>query len=163
MAEQTNEQTKTEQVINVTQKVMDLDTLTELTLVKQFTFTPVADAASALALLGNDAAKFMEIVNAGLKDFQRESVRENAEPWHTFAKDGETGEESETINGPYTGTPVNMETVGPVVLNLAKMFGFTKGASLEAKRAAKAKAWETIKASPAILDALKPKQAEATA
>lgn len=142
--------------ITVTQKVMDLETLNEVTLAKQFDFTPVTNAASALALLGNDAAKFMEIVNAGLVDFQRNAVRENAEPWHTFVKD-ETGEDTETLNGPYAGTPVNMDQAGPVVLNLAKMFGFVKGATLEAKRAAKAKAWDTIKQSPAILDALKPK------
>lgn len=143
--------------INVTRNVMDLDTLTEVTLVKQFEFTPVADAASALALLGNDAGKFMEIVNAGLVDFQRNAVRDNDAPWHTFAKDEASGEDSETINGPYAGTPVNMELAGPLVLNFAKMFGFVKGATLDAKRAAKAKAWETIKATPAILEALRPK------
>ncbi len=148
--------------VTLKQSVMDLDTLTEITVAKQFDFTPVTDAASALALLGNDGAKFMEIVNAGLKDYQRETVRANAEPWHTFVKD-ETGEDTDVLNGPYAGTPVNMELAGPLVLNFAKMFGFAKTATLEQKRAARAKAWETIKATPAILEALRPKVETPTA
>jgi hypothetical protein len=68
----------------------------------------------------------------------------------------ESGDETEKIAGPYTGTPADPKTVNQLVLTLAKtVFGYSKDAKIEAKRAAKDKAAAMIKGNDEIRAGLK--------
>lgn len=133
----------------VTKTIMDLDTFKEITLVKPYTFTPVANTQEALARVQNDTAKFLELVNEGLRaEYQRE-LREQPDGWHTYDDEGE-------INGEFSGTIADPKAVNALVLILAKtVFSYSKEMKPEAKNAAKESAMGMIKASESIREGLK--------
>jgi hypothetical protein len=138
--------------LEMTQKVFDLDTKDDAVLYKQIPFTPAANTKEALERINNDAAKFLEIINAGLQEHAREQARTDTSiPWQ--AKD----DEGNLI--PWTGTPISEDKskqLAANVLNMAKMlFGYTKEMSRDEKRVSKDKAQDMLLANPAVVDALK--------
>lgn len=137
------------EVLKPQKTMFDLDTMEEVTAVKVIEFKPVADTKEALERLGNDSAKFLEVVNRGLRTEVQESAKADASiPWQVEDEEGKLT--------PFTGTPANMAGVNNLVLSLAKqVFGYTKDAKLEAKRAAKESAIAMIRASDQIREGLK--------
>lgn len=130
----------------------DLDTMEDVLLFKQADFKPVTDTAQALERLGNDASRFLAIVNEGLEaEAGRALMADSSIP---FLEQDETG-----VFTPFAGTTADPATVNPLILNLAKMFGYPsgqKGPEAKAKKdAAKAQAIELIKNTPAIREGLK--------
>src|SRR5271154_5015368 len=115
----------------VTSTVFDLDSMSEVTLIKNVEFAPVTTTAEALHRVGNDAAKFLAIINSGLRDHVRESAKgDSSIPWMQENEDGDTVT--------FAGTPADSKAVNSLVLTLAKtIFGYTKDSTVDQKRAAK--------------------------
>jgi hypothetical protein len=135
--------------IRVQKTLFDLDSFQEVTLVKMGSFSPVASTQEALARVSNDTAKFLELVNEGLRaEYQRE-IRGQANGWHSLDDEGE-------VNGEFSGTIADPKAVGALVLTLAKtVFGYSKDISADAKAQAKASAMAMIKGNDAIREGLK--------
>ena len=138
--------------LECTQSVFDLDTKSDITLFKQGTFTPATSAKEALEAVGNDSDKFLQIINAGLRDYTREQLSSNdSVAWQ--AKDGEGN------LVPFSGTTISEEKskqLAANVLNMAKMvFQYSKEMSRDEKRVAKEKAQEMLLSNPAVLASLK--------
>ena len=138
--------TKTETVRST---IFDLDSMSEVTLIKTVEFEPVKTTAEALARVGNDAAKFLEMVNSGLRDHVRESAKSDSNiPWLQENEEGETVE--------FAGTPADSKAVNSLVLTLAKtIFGYSKDSTADQKRKAKDSAMTMIASNEAIRAGLK--------
>jgi len=136
----------------ITTKVFDLKTFADVTLGREFSPAPaLTSMEEALAFFGNDEAKILAALNAEKLESEVKAAKNSAEPWHSFVLDAD-GEPTETLNGVADIVPVNEKLVNDLVLNLAKQhFGFAKSASIEAKRAAKAKALAHVKTQPALV------------
>lgn len=146
-----------------TQKTgFDLDSKSDVTVVKTGQFQPVQNMQEFVQRLGNDSAKILEIVNSGLQDYARQQLASNGDPWQTENEDG-------TLQ-PFAGTLLTEEKskqFGATVLNLAKMmFGYPadkpsdKSADAmetwrKAKETAKAQAIGFVLSNPAAIEALK--------
>lgn len=135
----------------ITKTVFDLVSFDEVTLVKVVPdFVPAENTSEVLARIGNDANVMLSLLNAGLKERERDNVATNNDPWHTYAVDSE-GETTSEVNGVFTGVPADMGAVNALQLTLAKtVFGYNKSMSKDEKRAAKASALDMIKANDAI-------------
>ena len=135
----------------LTRSVYNLDDMEEVTLVKSVPdFVPVTSTQEALHRLGNDAKAFLQVINDGLKDQERESVAGNSEiPWMEESEDG-----TQTA---FTGTPADGKKVKTLILTLAKtIFGYgDKSQPIEQKRAAKASALAMIQSNEQIKSGLK--------
>lgn len=130
--------------ISVTKLVFDLNTMDEVTLVREGEFTPVASMEEFLQRLGGDTAKVLEVANKGLVDVAKAELKTSDGQW--LQLDEETGATSE-----FTGTQANKKAVNNLVLTLAKtLFGFVKEAGREAKREAKEKALNFIRSNEQI-------------
>ena len=130
----------------VQKTVFDLDSFDEVTLVKEFEYAPVETIEDALARLGNDSAKLLEVLNDGLREEVRAQIRETSTGWHTF-----DDEKPEEINGEFAGTVADPKSVNALVLTLAKtVFGFSKDLTKEQKRSAKESAVDMIRSNDAI-------------
>jgi hypothetical protein len=131
------------QKVPVQKSFFDLDTFADVVLVKEGSFTPVEDTASALARVGNDAAKFLELVNEGLRAEYQRTLREDPNGWQLKDEEGKLSD--------FSGTPADSVAVGALVLNLAKtVYGYSKDLDAKGKAAAKDSAMELIKSTPAI-------------
>lgn len=131
------------------QSVFDLETMDEVTLVKTVPFIPATSVEAALAVVGNDSAKFLEIVNEGLKNHTRETAKNDPSiPWNVEDEEGNLT--------PFTGSPADAKVVNNLILSMAKsVFGYAKDITREAKKAAKESAMTLIRSTPAIRDGLK--------
>lgn len=135
--------------LKVQRTVFDLDAFEEVLLVKEVDFAPVSSTEEALARLGNDAAKFLGIINEGLEAETRRLAGDNPNDWRTFGDDGE-------VNGIFEGTVADSKSVNNLVLTLAKTtFGYSKDASKEVKKAAKQSAMALIAATDVIKEGLR--------
>lgn len=145
----------------VQKQIFDLDLFNERTLTKTFTVEPVANYQEFLARLGNDTGKVIELLNVALVSQARDEAKNSETGWNQFKLD-ESGEESDVIEGPFSGTPADPKTVNQLVLTLAKtVFGYSKDAGPEKKRAAKEKASAMIKGNAEIREGLKANMAAA--
>lgn len=143
-------------ILTVTASVLDLTTFEDVRVVKQAEFSPVTSVEEALARLANNTEKLLAVINDGLKEEARESLKsDTSKPWRTFKTDDD-GEELDELNGEFTGKMAkDPKAVNAFVLNMAKtMYGFEKGAPIEKKREAKEKARNFIKSNPEIMGAL---------
>ena len=133
-----------------TQKtVFDLDAFESITLMKEIPHEPVASMDEGLQRLGNNAVKLLAILNEGLEAEAVRIARENPNDWRTLTDDGE-------MNGPFEGTMADEKSVNNLVLTLAKTtFGYSKDASKETKKAAKASAMALIAATDVIKEGLR--------
>lgn len=134
----------------VNQKTFDLDQFETVATYKESTFTPVESSQDALARLGGDSAKFLEILNRGLKEVAQDELRNNDAPWMIKDADGNVSE--------YKGESADEDAVSDLVLTLAKnIFGFDnrdKSQTKEQKREMKEKALGMIRDTPAIRNGL---------
>lgn len=135
--------------LKVQDTVFDLDTFSEVTLVKVVDFQPIASVDEALTLLSNDSEKLLNVINRGLESEARKIARTESNGWHTFTDEGE-------INGEFAGTPADITKVNSLVLTLAKtVFGYSKDLGIEEKRKSKESAKTMIQGTPAIREGLK--------
>jgi len=130
---------------------IDLDTMNDVTLVKDVPFTPVKTTQEALERLGHNAAKFLEVINDGLESVARAAAIADPEiPWMQ--------EDEEGNKTAFTGTLADTKAVNGLVLTLAKTaFNYPKdkNAPVEQKRAAKDKAFAFIKANEELRNNLR--------
>jgi hypothetical protein len=134
--------------VPVQKSFFDLDSFEDVTLVKEGSFEPVADTASALARVGNDASKFLALVNEGLKAEYQRQFRADPSGWMLKDEDGNLT--------PFTGTPADSVAVGALVLNLAKtVYRYSKEMSASDKAKAKESAMTLIKNTADIREVLK--------
>lgn len=133
----------------VTSSVFDLDSMDDVLLFKEVEFTPVTRTDEALARLGNDSAKFIEVINRGLRDHVRESAKSDSSiPWMQEVEDGDPVE--------FSGTPADSKAVNSLVLTLAKtVYKYSKDMTSEQKKAAKASALAMIAGNEQIRTGLK--------
>ena len=147
--------------MNVQSTVFDLDTMEKVTLVKPVpTFVPVTSTADALARLGNDAARFLKVINEGLESEIKESIKADINiPWmvEEESEDGKTVELT-----PFSGMPADETKVNGLILSFAKnMFGYQKKMDADAEKsraaiaASKQQAIDMIRTTPAIVERLK--------
>lgn len=145
-----SEAKKTVKMAPLTRTLFDLDSMADVTLQKEVPdFEPVTTAQEAMHRLGNDTAKFLQVINDGLMGHLRDSVKDNNDiPWQVADDEGNLAV--------FAGTPADSKAVNGLVLNLAKsVFGYTKESTPDEKRAAKDSALEMIKATPKIVEGLK--------
>ena len=137
-------------VETVTQKVFDIDSRDDVLLFKSGEFEPVADMASFTARLSNDAKTILSVINAGLREYFRDQLRSNSDPWQIEDEDGKVSV--------FSGTTLNetqSKFLAGMVLNFAKMAGYSKDKTPAQKKALKAQAQENILAMPGFIESLK--------
>lgn len=145
----------------VRNQVFDLDTFDDVTLVKEVEFTPIASLKDALAMVGGDESKLMDLLNVGMEDKAREVARMDSNGWRTFKKSAD-GDDTAEINGEFSGTPVDDTDVKALVLTIAKTTG-TYGTTPESRKAAKEAARSIIKNTPVLREGLRTKALAANA
>jgi hypothetical protein len=137
-----------EQKINST--VFDVASKSEVTLSKVFDFKPPATQEEALTRIGNDSAKFLDIVTEGLRQYERQAATNDPNiPWvdesgETFVGDVLTEEQSGKLN--------------TTVLTMAKtMFGYVQGkaGTAEGRKKAKDDAQKFVLELPGFLEKLR--------
>lgn len=134
--------------LKLQRSVFALETMDEVTLVKVTDFKPVETAKEALERLAGDSKAFLEVINSGLADMTRKSLKDDA----SIAWMQETDEGSLV---PFTGTVADSKAVNNLQLTLAKtVFGYTKDAPIEEKRKAKEDALEMIRGSEKMIEGL---------
>lgn len=131
----------------VRKQVFDIDLFDNITLVQEVPAPIISSLQDALAAVGNDESKLVELLKIGFEDKLREETRDKADGWHRFKQNAD-GEDTIEVNGAYTGTAADDSRVTALVLSMAK----NMYASLYAtdRKAAKDKARELIKNTPAI-------------
>lgn len=147
---------------------LDLTTFSDVKMFK--TVTPPSKVTSineALAHLGNNHEKLLEIVNSGLREAEIEKSRASSEGWVTVDEEGK-----ET---PFEGTLIEKDedvvSVNQLVLALAKnVFGYDDADSISdvdkkraAKRDSKEQAKEYIRSNEKMLNGLKARLAKSAA
>jgi hypothetical protein len=151
---------------------LDLDSRSDVTLIKVAPFNPAENMESFVSRLGNDAKLILEICNDGLKEYERNKLlADNSIPWYQLNEEDEiiTDENKQPVV--FSGTLLigdKAKQFAATVLNLAKMmFGYpadklAKGASKAeqdanrlAKQTAKDAATNFVLSNPAAVEALK--------
>jgi hypothetical protein len=137
----------------ITRTIFNLDNMEEVTLVKNVpAFVPAQSTADALARLGNDAAKFLQVINDGLAEAERQNVISDSNvPW---LEEDEEGKQT-----PFSGTPADGKKVKTLILNLAKTVflgkNWDKTVPPAEKKAAKESALAMIQSNDQIKNGLK--------
>lgn len=135
--------------VPIQRTITNLDTMEEVTLVKPATFTRVNSNDEALARLGNDAKRFLDIINEGLRAEERRTLAGQPGGWYEQDDEGGIGEL-------FNGTVADPKAVNALRLNMAKhVFGYSKDMSKEQKTAALESAMNFIKSNEAIREGLK--------
>jgi hypothetical protein len=157
----TTETTETKRVPVKTAQVtvFDLQAFDDVKLVRNFYAEDLpakpTTVHEALALVGNDTSKLLELIHQGLIEQTVEAAKSDLSTFSSIPVDDE-GKELDPV--PYTGTPVSEEkgkSINAMILNFAKTaFGYRKDAGKEKKREAKEKATQLIRDTPAILQSL---------
>lgn len=135
--------------IKSTEKVFDLDAKDFVEIVKIADKRAVKNMDEFVALMGNDAAAILAIVNDGLESYdQKQLAKRNDVPVFTEAEDGNL----EPYEGKVLGE-VATAKLKASQLNLAKQFfGYSKKMTPAAKVEAKRKAMDAVLGIPGILD-----------
>lgn len=149
MTPQTQESPKTK---TTQQTVFDLDTFGSLTLYKDYTLPEKpASVESALASVGNDTNRLLDVIQFGLAEQARLQAASSQLGWSSKNDD----EEFVAYTGTFADEKLG-KAIDGAVLNLAKAaFGYRKELSAEAKTASKQKAMEVIKSNPSVLQSIK--------
>lgn len=161
---QTTQITDGSEQIRIAKSIFDLETKKEVEVVKIGQFAPVKTMEEFVARLGNDSSKILEVVNDGLKEFERAALINSDSPWLEVTEEGEIGE-------PFSGTPIStnkLDSFNRTVISMAKMmFGYPDGrlpktATKEEREAARTKKTEArdkaidmVLSNPAAVEALK--------
>lgn len=164
----TTQTTPAEVEIRTSKTVFDLDSKSDVTVVKVSKVPEIANMQDFVSRLGNDAEKILTIVRAGYADFAAKQLESDASvAWQTEEED----ENGTTVLAPFTGTLLSEDaskSFATNVLNMAKLlFGYPKsklpaGATAAekatnktVKQAAKEKAQSMLLDNPAVIEALK--------
>lgn len=140
--------------MRVTRTIFDIEQFDNVLVGKDVEFKDVTSTHEALERLGNDGTELINIINIGLQAKARKAAYEDNDGWHTFV-DESKGAMSD-LNGEFTGTPVSVEGLNGLVLNLAKtVFGYNKATDAAGRKASKEQAMAYIKSQPVIIDSLK--------
>lgn len=143
----------------VQKTVFDMGEFDNVLVGKRVTFTPVDSMEAALASVGNDEAKLVKIVNAGLEKEVRDQAYSSSTDWHNFKEEGTPS--LDTLNGPFEGTIADPADVNETVRTLSKtVFGYVPGrfkegdAQLKVNENAKELAKQMVKNTPGIREGL---------
>jgi len=140
--------------------VFDLQSFDDVKLVRHFYLADLpakpTTVHEALALVGNDTGKLLDLIHQGLIDQTIETAKQDLSTFYVVGEPDEDGKTPEPSL--YVGTPLSEEkgkSINAMVLNFAKTaFGYRKDAGKEKKREAKEKAAQLIRDTPAILKSL---------
>jgi len=132
-------------MLEVQKVVTLLETMEETTLGKQIEFNEVESVEDALKVLGGNQARLLSVINAGLEEEQKSAARKNVDGWHTYKLNAE-GDPTDELNGIFNGDIVDSKKVGAMVLNFAKMFGYSTIKDRDRRRKIKADAAQKVKA-----------------
>jgi hypothetical protein len=128
----------------VTTTVFDLTAFDDVKLTKTVTLpTQPTTLEEALAAVGNDKGKLLDVIHEGLIAAAKDAARADMTGWN----DAETDEA-------YTGTYADEakgKLINAAILSLAKMQGFSKSLEPAQKRALKEKAAAFLRSNPAML------------
>lgn len=138
--------------IKSTEKVFDLEARDFVEIVKVADKRSVENMEQFVALMGNDAAAILKIINDGLESYdQKQLAKRNDVPVYTESEDG--GLE------PYAGSTLGEAATAKLKatqLALAKnLFGYAKSLTPEKKKAAKESALQFVLSNPAAIEMLK--------
>ena len=144
--------TVTPKAKQLVKSVLDLNTFEMVELFKDAPapIAPVESVQDAIARVGNDTPKLLALITSALQAQENKIAKANPDGW--LDEDGEA----------FDGTPADEKKVNSIVLTLAKLNGFEKGAEKDVKRAAKDTARTIIRNTPAIMDSLKKNAAAST-
>ena len=136
------------QTLKVQNQIFDLDRFEKVTLVKSFDYTPVESLEEAMARIGGDTGKLVQILNAGMLGEVREAAKADLIGFQLEEEDG--------TFSPFIGTAVDDSQVNALVLSIAKAScGYLNAKSPEEKKAAKEKAAAIVKGTPVLVEGLK--------
>jgi hypothetical protein len=108
------------------------------------------DLESALAAVGNDKEKLLDIIYKGLTSAAREAATNDMSGFKVVNEDGELGED---YNGKFADE-VQGDKINAAILVLAKLQGYDKSLPPEKKKALKEKAADFLRANPAMLQSI---------
>jgi hypothetical protein len=133
----------------VQRTVFDLATFDDVTLQKEVTLpTKPTSVEEALAAVGNDASKLLDVIYTGLCDAAAETAKNDISGFRALDEDGKPGDAD------YTGTFADEskgKAINLAILNMAKAAGYDKSLPLETRNKLKADAKDLIKSNPAML------------
>lgn len=136
---------------SITRTVFDLARFEDVQLSKEIELPAApADLEAALVAVGNDSAKLLKVIHAGLCAEAKDAAYDQIDGFSEVTEDADGNE----ISVPYTGKFASGEVtkkVNAAVLSIAKMLGFDKGLSKEQKRAKKEEARTFLRSNPAML------------
>lgn len=136
--------------VPVQKSIFDLKSFEEVTVKKSVTFTPATTIEQAMASVGNDQAKFLELVNTGLRAEVMGAARRDPAGWY------EVDEDDKVTSTQFSGIAANQKEVNALVLLLAKtVFKYDKSMSPEQKQESKKNAKAMIRSSEAMVNGLR--------
>ena len=153
----------------LTQKTgFDLESKSDVLVVKIGSLAPITSMQDFVSRLGNDSQTILKVINDGMEAYEAERLRaDSSVPWQTEEED----ENGETVLTPFEGNLISEENgkkLAVNVLNIAKlMFGYpasklpkdapasVKSETKALKQVAKLKAQEMLLSNPAVVEALK--------
>ena len=135
----------------ILQKSIMTPDLDDVLIGRSFSFTPASSPDSVLERVGGDAAKFLEVLNAGLEAVEMAAARDLQEGWFVLSEDKKL-----------TATPASPKSAGDPKAIAALINNFAKvstpnWSNLNAaeKNAARDVVKDILKSTPAMLDRLK--------
>jgi hypothetical protein len=135
-------------------QVFDLDSFERTTLYKMYDApAPVTSVEQALAAVGNDTNRLIEVINDGLQALAGEQVRASNDGWMV--------EDEEENLVPYTGSAANEtleKKLNAAVLAFAKLQGYSKELSRDKKSELKGAAQDFIRSNPKMIESIKAQQ-----
>ena len=149
--------------LEVSKSVFDLDSKEMVEIRKVGNFIPVTDVNDFSTRLQNDAKLILEVINSGLKEYQKSQLANDENIKWQLVEEDENG--VETLSE-FSGNPVGEKAwkqFKQVVISLAKsLFGYEKvmvqgdvKANREAKDKAKKDALAMLIGNPATIEKLK--------
>lgn len=136
-------QTKTTQ-----RTVFDLQKFDDVKLVKEFAVpAKPTSLEEALAAVGNDQSKLLEVIHSGLTAAAANDAYNNIEGFKVV---GEDGEPSEPYTGKYADEDMGKK-INAAILSLAKLQGYDKSLSPAKKNELKESATNFLRSNPAML------------
>lgn len=133
----------------VTTTVFDLTAFDDVKLTKTITLpTQPTTLDEALAAVGNDKAKLLNVIHEGLIAEAKENARTNMTGFHVVNDEGEA--DPAEYAGKYADEAKG-KLINNVILSFAKMNGFSKDLPKEKKRELKEQATAFLRNNPAAI------------
>lgn len=134
----------------VTTSVFDLASFDTVKLSKVITLpSKPASIEEALAAVGNDSQKLLDVIYEGLAADAVETARNDMSGF-LIADDDDEEKNGKPYEGKYADEDMS-DKINKAVLSMAKVFGFDKSLSKEKKREVKEQAREMLRSNPAFI------------